>query len=307
MSTKPQLIEVAPGVFAWIGVAGDSNAGAIVTPHGVVVIDAQQLPHLARDFRAELVAATGAPIRMLINTHGHLDHIAGNIVFEDVPILAHERTCAALRIDLGAKTGRNWVLPDFETTAKLLWGKNLLELMADEPGGLDWFRQRIGAPEYQSLVITEPSESFADQYEIKLPDEILRLSYLGPAHSDGDMIVHLVRRKVVFLGDLMFYRRFPWMGDCDLNGWIDRLTAVLGWDIDVVIPGHGPPTDLGEVRRFRDLFVAIRAAVEQGMKSGVSEEAAMREIRLPEYAHLPRYAEWIATNIKVTYRYLKGK
>jgi cyclase len=124
---------------------------------------------------------------------------------------------------------------------------------------------------------------------------------------EADVVIRLLHRKVVFLGDLMFYRRFPWMGDCDLDGWIDRLTTILGWDIDTVIPGHGPPTDLNEVQRFRDMFVALRSAVDRAIRAGVTEEAAMREVRLPEYASLPRYSEWIMTNVKVTYRYLKGR
>jgi hypothetical protein len=101
--------------------------------------------------------------------------------------------------------------------------------------------------------------------------------------------------------------RFPWMGDCHLDGWIDRLTEALSLDVDVTIPGHGPPTDKSEVLRFRSLFVALRREVGAAIRAGFSEEAAMQSIELPEFAHLPRYEQWRAINIKSAYRYLKGQ
>ena len=66
---------------------------------------------------------------------------------------------------------------------------------------------------------------------------------------------------------------------------------MLKLNLDVVVPGHGPPATLAEVERFRDLLAAIRSTVERAMKSGVSEEAAMREVDLPEYASMSRYRE----------------
>ena len=90
------LKPVGRGVHAWIGAGGDSNAGAIETPHGLIVIDAQQNRALGEKFRAALRAAFNAPVRALINTHFHLDHIAGNVAFADVPIVAHEKTLQAL-------------------------------------------------------------------------------------------------------------------------------------------------------------------------------------------------------------------
>ena len=102
---EPQLLTIAEGVHAWIGAGGNSNAGAIDIPHGIIAIDAQQYPQLAQKFRSAIEATTRKPVRMLINTHCHLDHTAGNIVFADVPILAHDKTLAAMHANLGAKTG----------------------------------------------------------------------------------------------------------------------------------------------------------------------------------------------------------
>lgn len=298
------LRQVADGAFAWIGAGGDSNAGAIVTPHGLLVIDSQQLPELARRFRSALIERTGLPVMRLVNTHGHLDHIAGNDVFSDGPILSHGKMLAALHDELGASRNDVWHLDGFEATAKLLWGRNLLEIVPPEDPKLEWFKQRIGGAEYARMLITAPTETFSDRFEVVLPDDVVRIVHWGPAHSDCDIVVHLVRRKVLFLSDLLFVGRFPWLGDCDLDGWIESLSTALSLDVETVIPGHGPPTDLNEVARFRELLVSLRERVGRAIRAGHSEQAAMNEIRLPEFSHLPRYAEWIALNVKVAYRYL---
>jgi len=303
---EPQLLTVAEGVYAWIGAGGDSNAGAVETPHGILAIDAQQYPRLAQKFRAAVEAKTGKPVGMLINTHCHLDHTAGNIVFADVPILAHDKTLAAMHANLGAKPGAYWTIADYPTKIKMLFGQNLFDLVPETDPAQNWFRSRIALPDYATMTIAPPTQTFADHVTLHWPNDTMHLDYWGPAHCDGDIVVSLARSKVVFLGDLLFYGRFPWLGDCDLSGLIDRLARVLTLDVAIVIPGHGMPTDLAQVGRFRDLLVALRSAVEAAIKAGVSEEAAVREVKLPHYADLPRYAEWLPHDVRATYRYLRG-
>jgi len=298
------LDQITDNAFAWIGAGGDSNAGAIVTPHGLLVIDSQQLPDLARRFRSALIERTGLPVMRLVNTHGHLDHIAGNGVFPEAPILAHGKMLAGLQGELGVPRDGVWQLDGFDATAKLLWGRNLLEIVPPGDPKLEWFKHRIGSADYARMTIKAPSETFADRFEVVLPDDVVRILHWGPAHSDCDLVVHLVGRKVLFLSDLLFVGRFPWLGDCDLDGWIESLSKALALDVETFVPGHGPPSGLAEVARFRELLVLLRERVGRAIREGHSEQAAMREVELPEFSHLPRYAEWIALNIKVVYRYL---
>jgi glyoxylase-like metal-dependent hydrolase (beta-lactamase superfamily II) len=303
---EPQLLTVADGVHAWIGAGGDSNAGVIETAEGLLAIDAQQYPRLARHFRAAAEAKTGKPIRALINTHCHLDHTAGNVVFADVPILAHDKTLAAMHANLGAKSGAYWTVSDYPTKIKMLFGQNLFDLVPESDPAQQWFRQRIGLPDYDTMTIVPPTETFADHFSFHLPNDTMCLDYWGPAHCDGDIVVSLAKSRVVFLGDLLFYGRFPWLGDCDLSGLIDRLTRVLTLDVAIVIPGHGMPTDLAQVGRFRDMLVALRAAVEAAIRAGASEDAAVSEVKLPQYSDIPRYADWLPHDVRATYRYLRG-
>jgi glyoxylase-like metal-dependent hydrolase (beta-lactamase superfamily II) len=299
------LQRISADAYAWIGTNGDSNAGAIDTPHGLVVVDAQQNVRLGRELRAALETTSGRPLSGVVNTHFHLDHTAGNIVFADVPILAHERTLGAMRGYLGAEIGDAWTVSDAATKLRLFFGSNIQDLVP--PGSADeaWFLKRISGPDYDTIALKAPTMTFADRLSIGLPTGTLRMAYWGPAHCDGDLVVYLDRQKVAFLGDLMFLGRFPWFGDCDLDGWIARLDTVLKLDLVSVVPGHGPVGTLKDVAAFRELLTSVRAAVMAAIKIGASEDAAVRDVALPQYAAMPRYREWLPFNIRAAYRYLK--
>ncbi|MBV8825134.1 MAG: MBL fold metallo-hydrolase [Hyphomicrobiales bacterium] len=303
----PRLVTIAAGVHAWIGANGDSNAGAIETPDGVIIVDTQQYQRLGSALREVVLTRTGKPLRNVVYTHCHLDHTAGSSVFADLPILAHEKTLAAMNACLGVRDGESWSISDLATKLGFLFGQNILELVPEADPARAWFVNRIGTPDYDTVVIRPPSETFADSFTFHLPDDTVHLRYFGPAHCDGDIVVHLEKRKVAFLGDLLFQNRFPWLGDCDLDGLIAALGHVLALDLSVVIPGHGPPAALADMARFREMLIELRAAVARALKAGVSEDAAAREIELPRYAHLQRYKEWKPHDVRAAYRYLRGK
>jgi cyclase len=306
-AATPQFRTLAPGVHAWLGVGGDSNAGCIETPDGVIVIDAQQHRGLAGQLRGEMEMKLKKPLRLLVNTHYHLDHVAGNVVFDDIPILAHAATLERLEDSLGPRQDMPWTIKDATTKIAMFFGANIQELVPQDDPAWAWFMQRVAGPDYAVIQVKPPTETFTDQFSFYLGDETIRLPYWGPAHCVGDIPIIIERAKVAFLGDLLFCGRFPWLGDCDLDGWIAALDHVLTLDLAVVVPGHGPPATLAEVKSFRNLLAAIRGAVEKVIKSGASEEAASREVELPEYATMSRYREWMRFNVRSAYRYLKGR
>lgn len=301
-----QLRTLAPGLHAWLGVDGDSNAGCIETPNGVIVIDAQQHRGLARQFRRAIESTLKMPLLTLVNTHYHLDHVAGNVVFEDLPILAHAGTLERLEASLGPRPESHWTITDPATKIETFFGANIHELVPDDDPASAWFMQRVAPPDYSVMQVKPPSETFTDQFAFYLKDDTVRLPYWGPAHCVGDVPVIVEKAKIAFMGDLLFCGRFPWLGDCDLDGWISALDRVLKLDLSIVVPGHGPPGTLTEVESFRNLLAAIRNAVENAIKSGASEDAAMHEIDLPAYSGMSRYREWMRFNVRSAYRYLKG-
>src|SRR3974390_2496392 len=120
---QPRLVTVADGVHAWIGAGGDSNAGAIETPEGLIIIDTQQYPRLGRQLRDAALARSGQPLHIVVNTHCHLDHTHRNTVFAAVPIPAHEKTLAAMNACLGPRRGEAWSVTDFGTKLRFLFGQ----------------------------------------------------------------------------------------------------------------------------------------------------------------------------------------
>ena len=300
--SETQLKLVGSGVHAWIGAGGDSNAGAIETPLGLIVIDAQQNRALGEKFRGALRASFKTPVRALINTHFHLDHVAGNVAFADAPIVAHQKTVQALEHELGPLRAGGATVTDTLAKIRMFFGGNFEDLVPAHERG--WFTERVGGS--APLTIVPPSEAFADRMEFILPADTVRVDYWGPAHCDGDVVIHLAKAGVIFMGDLFFYGRFPWFGDCDLNGWIATLDRVLRMDVATVVPGHGPPASLKELADFRKLLAAIRGAADTAIKAGWSEDAAARDVVLADYAAMPRYKEWMPFNVRAAYRYLRG-
>jgi cyclase len=300
--TGPRLRQIAAGVHAWIGMGGDSNAGAVETPHGVLVVDAQQSRALGEALHGALRERIDAPIRAVVNTHYHLDHVAGNVAFGEVPIVGHLKTMQALERDLAPYAGEAVTLTDTLQKIRLFFGANFEELVPQAER--TWFVERVGGE--TPIAIKPPSEGFADRLEVRLRADVLHLEHFGPAHCEGDIVVRLERAGVVFLGDLFFHGRFPWFGDCDLDGWIATLDRVLTMDVNIVVPGHGEPATLREVRAFRGLLSAVRDAVAGAIGRGASEDAAVAEIVLADYAAMPRYREWMPFNIRAAYRYLRG-
>ncbi|MDP7169191.1 MAG: MBL fold metallo-hydrolase [Nitrospinota bacterium] len=303
-----RLVELGGGVHAFVGEGGDSNAGAIETPEGFLVIDAQQHIPLARAFRAALEGISAKPFLWLILTHYHLDHTAGNSVFAgDTPVLAHRITLEKYRRVLGLNVRLGDSFSDFEKRVTFLFGPNIEGLIPPGDPAWEWFRGRIGTSEYDTLVAAPPTHTFADRFVFHMERRSVVLEYLGPAHCDGDIIVHLPEDGIVFVGDMLFVGRFPWLGDGDINGWISALDRVSGLDVGQVVPGHGKPVTLKELRAFREMLAALRDGVNGAIEAGMSEDEAVDGVSLPDYETLPRYREWMPWNVRNAYRQMGSR
>ena len=139
-----------------------------------------------------------------------------------------------------------------------------------------------------------PDITFKDKKVIELGGERIELLYLGPAHSPGDIVVWLPEKKLVISGDMAFHQRMlPLFEDTDTKAWIKTWDRFAELGAEVVIPGHGEPTDMETVTRYtRDYLVYLREKIGEVIENGGALQEAY-EVDQSPYMHLPT-AEFLA-------------
>jgi glyoxylase-like metal-dependent hydrolase (beta-lactamase superfamily II) len=213
-----------------------SNAGFVVTPAGVVVIDALGSPPLARRLLQEIRRITPQPIRYVIATHYHADHIYGLQVFKEAgaTILAH----AGAREYLASDNARQ----------RLAASRQDLFPWVDENTRLVEPDRWLGVPDPKADTTLE------------LGGVRLLVRPVGPAHSPEDLVVYLPDPGVLYGGDIVFRGRIPFVGQADSRAWIEALERLLALKPKVLVPGHGAPsTDpAADITLTRDYLLYLR-------------------------------------------------
>lgn len=272
--SKP--VEVIPNVWSAIGASGpptyensghNNNLSFIVTTEGVVVVNGGAAYVLAKALHDEIKQITDQPVVLVIDENGQGHAMLGNTYWAEqgVPILAHE----------DAKH-------EFEAR-----GFQLLE-------GMKGYNKEKA----EGTEITPPTETFEDKKVIELGDTRIEVLHLGPAHSPGDISVWLPEEKLVIAGDMAFHERMlPIFDDTDTAGWLETwenefepLGAVY------VIPGHGHPTNMAQVRRYtHDYLVYLRGKIREHIDNGGDLSEAYYVDQSP-YEHLDTFEELAAKN-----------
>jgi glyoxylase-like metal-dependent hydrolase (beta-lactamase superfamily II) len=252
--------KVAENVYCIFGQGG--NIGLIVTSKHAVLID-DQFERLVPGLLDAVKAITDKPIKYLVNTHGHPDHVGGNVVLEHQvsAIIAHANV-------------RKHMLTE---QAKL------------EPA------KRGGLPEL-SLGSEDPKERA--RLNIHLDDTEIHLLHLGPGHTDGDVIVGLPIARVMHFGDLFFLGMLPYIdveGGGSFEGLVSQVSTLASWVPDDVriIPGHGPVCGKKELLRYRDFLLAVQTHVKANpAKDPAAMAAAFAGTDWPEWKPMPAFVTW---------------
>ena len=245
-----KLNKVSDRVYAnWDGETG-GNVGIIELDDRVLAVDAQY-PGSARRFRDAIRETTEKPLSHLLLTHVHSDHVFGNIVFQDLNIVAHRR----LREKMETSLRNEWAPGNLE--------KLLDNIKRDTPERL-WL--------FEGLRIVLPSETFEDKWNLGGVEFI----HTG-GHTDCSSIVYVPSDDVLFAGDLLFVGRFPWAGDptADPDMWIMALEMMMELDVDSIVPGHGPLCNKREVRRQLEWFNEAKRIMRGLIDEGATEDEAV--------------------------------
>lgn len=274
-----QLVKLGQGVWAAIGSdsgKAGANAGFVVGEDGVAVIDTFEDPGAAKDLLAEIRKITPLPIRFVINTHYHLDHVNGNDVF-----------AAAGATILAQRNVRDW----------------------ERAENLKWWGDKI-KPEVKARVesLKLPEVVYDKGLDLYLGSRKLEVrSY--PGHTGGDSIVYVHDAGVLFCGDLFWNHHIPNLTDASTGAWTKTLDRLLGYGKVKFVPGHGEPGTAQDMNAFWRYLMDLRMAVEQEQKAGKSGDGLVEAV-LPElqakYNGWGFFQHFAKANIEQTAEELQG-
>jgi cyclase len=260
-STLPfTLRSLGNNVYAAIdddkGEAG-ANAGFVIGDDSVLVIDTFENEAAAKLLLAEIRKLTKLPIRFVVNTHYHLDHVAGNAVFEQ-----------AGAVILAQRNVSSWI----HTENLKFFGKNI-------------------KPEQKKLVedLAAPEVLYDSGIQLMLGSRHI-LVHVYPGHTGGDSVVIIPDAKVVFCGDLFWRRTLPNLIDASTAAWIQTLKELQASSVATAyVPGHGDPGDTQDVEAFRNYLADLRGFVEKQIKEGKTGDdlvnTALSEVK-------EKYGQW---------------
>jgi len=239
-----------------------SNAAFIVTPGGVVVIDALGSPALATRLMEEIRKITALPVIDVIVTHYHADHIYGLQAFKAQG--AHIIAQKAAKEYLNSDTAR-------------------LRLIASRKDLTPWIDENTH--------LVEADEWIDGPTSLSVGGYTFLLKPVGPAHTPEDLVVYFAKEKVLFAGDLVFRSRIPYVGQADSGHWIKALDALLSFDAAVVVPGHGGLSTHAreDMELTRDYLVYLRQAMGAAARNMEPFEDAYKAADWMRFEHLPLF------------------
>ncbi|MGW2482622.1 MBL fold metallo-hydrolase [Streptomyces sp. NPDC001571] len=290
MTRVSELQQIAPGTYAWRpgqdGGWGLANCGLIASEGEALVIDTPYTPALTDEFLDAARTAVGhTALNRVAVTHANGDHTWGLQQLPDAEIIA---TQAALEHQC------------LEPTPQQLAA---LSRDSDPEQPLGWyFRRHFGQFDFSGIRVVPPTTTFTGRHDIEVGAIAVELIEVGPAHTVGDLIVHLPEQRVVFAGDIVFAGDHP----CHWAGPIERVSAacarILALDPEWIVPGHGPIMNVDALRTHQayldDLVGQAQLLHAQGRTAADAVRILLKEGRYPGLGLPERLAITLGTEFR---------
>ena len=247
---------VTPNVFTNTRLRG-SNPSFVVTSDGVVAIDTPQLPTRAVEWRR--LAESHGPIRYLINTEHHVDHIFGNYYFKGTGIVVNHQGLWERFMVPGPE------IDPFDYAHEAI--------PADDPAGEALFPSRedyYRDPNKGSIV-------FTTDITIRVGSHTFNLLHT-PGHTPGQTTVHVPEERVAFTGDTLFSGCQTWLMTSDVDQWVAALDRIRTLDVDWLVPGHGPVVTKQYLDVQRAHLLAWKSAVASAVAKGWSRDETVARV-----------------------------
>jgi cyclase len=270
------LEQVTKNVFTNTKLRG-CNPSFVTTSDGVVVIDTPQLPTKAVEMRTE--AEKHGPIRYLINTEHHVDHIFGNYFFKGAGTVVHHQ---------GVYDNFMVATPELNPYD---YAKEALP--TDDPDGEAIFPD-------EETYFADPSKAsivFTGDLRLDVGDHTFDLLHT-PGHTPGQVAVFVPDERVVFTGDTIFSDCQTWLMTSDVGQWLDALERIRQLEFDFLVPGHGPVTDKAYLDTQRMNLMEWETAVAAAIASGWSREETVERVNFRDKCSVDIGQEYMMDHIQ---------
>ena len=276
--------EVAEGCHAYLqpdGGWGYSNAGLIVGDGRSLLVDTLFDLKLTDAMLAAMQPFTRtAPVTTVVNTHANGDHCYGNERLANAEIIASKSAAEEMQ----------HVPPA------------MLAALNKAPGEVgELFRRFFGDFDFDGITLTPPNRTFEGRLDVDVSGRLVELIEVGPAHTNGDVIVHVPDAKVVYTGDILFINGTPIVWAGPLENWIAACDLIAGLGAEVVVPGHGPITDNVGVAQVRDYLDYILREASARQDAGMDAFDAARDIALGTFGAWGEFGR-VCVNVDTVYR-----